>query len=73
MKISLTNSKKTAEVDSCCFKYFSQFEWHLMKDGRAARLEPCDIHDEPHLVYMDEEVIERHWCDYEREALEDEE
>jgi hypothetical protein len=60
-------------VDPCCFDYLKQFEWHLMEDGRAARTETCPCYGEPGehemlLIYMDEEVIERHLCDFENGA-----
>src|SRR5664279_2775067 len=65
-EIKLANSDKTATVDSCCWPYLSQFEWHELADGRAARLQQCDEHpDKPHLILMENEVADRHRCDIE--------
>lgn len=71
-QIPLTNSSKTATCDNCCFGYLSQYQWHMTRDGHAARHEPCDEHPDGHLVLMEEEVASRHVCDMEHQAAEDE-
>lgn len=68
MKIPLVNSKKTAEVDSCCYPYISQYDWHLLEDGSAARIEHCDEHEEPHLILMEDEIVDRHRCEIEHQS-----
>jgi hypothetical protein len=43
--------------------------WWLMPDGRAARIEPCEADPErPHLIFMDEEVTDRHRYDIENQS-----
>jgi hypothetical protein len=63
-RIKLANSSEAIEVESCCYPYLKQFAWHMMADGRPARLEPCDEHG-PHLVFMDDEIVDRHRCELE--------
>jgi hypothetical protein len=67
-EIQLVNSERPAIVDDCCAAYIGSFIWSVMPDGRAARIEPClDDPEHPHLIYMDEEVIDRHICDFEND------
>src|SRR5664280_1538280 len=66
VEIPLVNSDKTATVDRCCAPYILQFEWHLLEDGHAARLQPCEEDpSHPHLILMETEIADRHRCDIE--------
>lgn len=67
-EVRLANSDKTATVDDCCYPYISQFQWHLMEDGSAARTEECKGHPEPHLIRMEDEVAGRHRCEIEHNS-----
>jgi hypothetical protein len=70
--IALVNSDKTVAVQDCCAGYIGSFLWRMMPDGRAARIEPCEADPEhPHLIFLADELIERHICDFENSDDED--